>query len=697
MALKTILPSQFTKVLSALNDPDTIYVIPSFQRPYAWDEKQIKDLLNDMEKASRTGDGSHYLSALHLIPVQFDKDDDPLVGFVGDAKDILREVMIDNQLQKRPNGNTVKVYAVIDGQQRLTTLFLLAHIYFASTAVSSSKSFLETEFENGKKIPRLIQNPTKDHNFMMSLISDIWKSGLYSPIHHSKRLESKSQESLLENVKEMKAWADSHLKALNFLKSDNFKTSAIELEANYGLTSFMTLNDRGKPLSVLEKLKALMLQFVYDASQEDPSVPGSKDLIVRLHSVFGKIYEVINECQHTKLFSKKNGDNKMVRLLSCYVRLTSDSKAIWQGAEEAYDSFFRHELFDKKLADVPKIVENWCNCIDEVREQLDDLNSYLNGSHSSTNSLHFPSSCSLADDYKVTLLSLELQPHLLALLLKFRALHNKEWHERFRINSTLFSLDPIHALLDDVKRRAGAKVPDSLMKYLNKLLDSDVQPKTEISMLEVVERMQILDWNIGSRRYQGFVNWCHATFNLTLPDDFVNKWFTWRSPDDFVYNLLHSHNDNTNCRFLLKEYERSMGADLHFDLPPNISTKKIELEHVFAQNIDDKTSFTGFKSFGIKDREEFDREVLWRSGNFTWLSKDANASLGNKSPDIKGPHYCDCHEHPSGSGKNVCSQIAITKKLGEELTALGSAYDAMRFQIEGRCAELALFAVERFC
>ena len=82
MALRPILPTDFITVLNALNDPDTVYVIPSFQRPYAWDKgHQVEDLLLDMNKASKTK-GQHYLSALHLIPLNPESPDDRLAEFV---------------------------------------------------------------------------------------------------------------------------------------------------------------------------------------------------------------------------------------------------------------------------------------------------------------------------------------------------------------------------------------------------------------------------------------------------------------------------------------------------------------------------------------------------------------------------------------------------------------------------------------
>jgi hypothetical protein len=219
-------------------------------------------------------------------------------------------------------------------------------------------------------------------------------------------------------------------------------------------------------------------------------------------------------------------------------------------------------------------------------------------------------------------------------------------------------------------------------------------------MLEVVERLQLLDWNLGSRRHQTFVYRCADTFGYTDPDAFVRSWVAWRSADDFIYNILFTYND-PNVRYLLKEYERSRGGNLHFDIPRSISTNTIALEHIFAQRMDSEPSFEpegGFAKFGIANRSEYDNKLLWRSGNFTWLSQTANDSLGNLSPNVKGTDYRQCRGHglTPGRGENVCSAIAITKKIGEELAGLGTAYRCFRMYVEARCAELALFAVRRF-
>ena len=61
------------------------YIVPIYQRDYAWTDKQIEQLLEDISSAQ----GNYYLGTLIV------------------------------------NKNEQNIYEVIDGQQRLTTLYLL--------------------------------------------------------------------------------------------------------------------------------------------------------------------------------------------------------------------------------------------------------------------------------------------------------------------------------------------------------------------------------------------------------------------------------------------------------------------------------------------------------------------------------------------------------------------------------------------
>lgn len=79
-----------TKELKLITNPDTKFFIPSYQRGYRWDTRQVEDLLDDLFEFMELKNGGKYC----LQPVV---------------------------VKKMENGD----WEVIDGQQRLTTIFII--------------------------------------------------------------------------------------------------------------------------------------------------------------------------------------------------------------------------------------------------------------------------------------------------------------------------------------------------------------------------------------------------------------------------------------------------------------------------------------------------------------------------------------------------------------------------------------------
>lgn len=87
------------------------FVIPSYQRGYRWEEKQVVDLLDDIcEFAKQDKEDSYYLQPLVVKPCKWSVADD---------------MQID-------------AWEVLDGQQRLTTLKLILMFIFEASKLSSS-------------------------------------------------------------------------------------------------------------------------------------------------------------------------------------------------------------------------------------------------------------------------------------------------------------------------------------------------------------------------------------------------------------------------------------------------------------------------------------------------------------------------------------------------------------------------------
>ncbi|KJY89721.1 DUF262 domain-containing protein [Pseudoalteromonas piscicida] len=108
--------------LNKIFDGGYQFSIPSYQRPYVWSDDDVLLLFNDVKTACENGD-EHY--------------------FIG--------TVLSSKLQSK----TGLVYELIDGQQRTTTLMLIA-IAFKAAGVKSDLNELAVYMpESGKAIPRL--------------------------------------------------------------------------------------------------------------------------------------------------------------------------------------------------------------------------------------------------------------------------------------------------------------------------------------------------------------------------------------------------------------------------------------------------------------------------------------------------------------------------------------------------------------
>ncbi len=78
-----------------------VFEIPSYQRGYAWQERQLKDFWNDLEHVSKLGNQFHYMHSLTL-----------------------RE--LENEFEN-------SAFEIIDGQQRLATSLILLGLLAKTT------------------------------------------------------------------------------------------------------------------------------------------------------------------------------------------------------------------------------------------------------------------------------------------------------------------------------------------------------------------------------------------------------------------------------------------------------------------------------------------------------------------------------------------------------------------------------------
>jgi hypothetical protein len=119
---------------------DKKFFIPSYQRGYRWDAQQVKDLLNDItnftpEKIDNSQDETWYC----LQPL------------------VVKEC-IDEAKQKYKLDQEKKWFEVIDGQQRLTTIFLIGHYINEMWRGRDKDSEIELKYQTRDKSTEFLYN-----------------------------------------------------------------------------------------------------------------------------------------------------------------------------------------------------------------------------------------------------------------------------------------------------------------------------------------------------------------------------------------------------------------------------------------------------------------------------------------------------------------------------------------------------------
>ncbi|MGL2641720.1 DUF262 domain-containing protein [Helicobacter pylori] len=192
-----------------------VFEIPSYQRGYAWQMRQLKDFWNDLEHVSKLGDKFHYMHSLTLRGLENELED--------------------------------SAFEIIDGQQRLATSLILLGLLAKITQNKDPKySLINLELVLSYKYYglneafRAIMEEEKDlERFQTSFYAK-------NLIDAYAFFKEKISDTPMETLEKM---FDALIKKMLF--------SVVGLNDNRidPFSSFETINNRGKDLSTLELLK----------------------------------------------------------------------------------------------------------------------------------------------------------------------------------------------------------------------------------------------------------------------------------------------------------------------------------------------------------------------------------------------------------------------------------------------------------
>ena len=255
-------------IRALFSDKKTDFLIPDYQRPYAWGEKECQTLWDDL--------------FLFAFPENncdsFDSENEeyflgPIVMFKHDGK-----------------------MEIIDGQQRLTTLMLLLRAFYAKYGSMKNDKALKTSKFIEQCIWKTDEYGDSDKTVLKinSEVSTEKEKGEFLNILKTGAALNNSQSNYAINYRFFQE------KIVNFLDQypdwfslfplrimNNCILLPIEAESqDTALRIFSTLNDRGKPLSDSDIFKAQFYKYYSSHGEKDSFIMKWKDLEALCDSIF---------------------------------------------------------------------------------------------------------------------------------------------------------------------------------------------------------------------------------------------------------------------------------------------------------------------------------------------------------------------------------------------------------------------------
>ncbi len=234
-----------------------VFEIPSYQRGYAWQIRQLKDFWNDLEHVSKLGDKFHYMHSLTL-----------------------RE--LENEFES-------SAFEIIDGQQRLATSLILLGLLAKTTknenySLANLKSILSYNFYY-HDIGEAFRAITEEED-LEKFKTSFYAKNLISAYEFFKEKTSNITNPTLNKL------LDALTKKMLF--------SVVELNDDRidPFSSFETINNRGKDLSTLELFKNRLHFVAHKICDEKEEL---ENLQKKINDTYAIIYYDLRQFKDTHL------------------------------------------------------------------------------------------------------------------------------------------------------------------------------------------------------------------------------------------------------------------------------------------------------------------------------------------------------------------------------------------------------------
>ena len=510
------------------------FEIPKYQRGYAWEIQNIRELFEDVVESIESN-SNHYIGTIVLSKSE---DDD-------------------------------EKFYVVDGQQRITTTTLIISALIKKLT-EKDQAYYERFYLKEDERYRLTPL-NRDCKFL----TDLLDSKVGEP-------QNKSQRYLKEAYEEIKFKVEKIDDKLKFLKSVE-KLEVMEFVENSegdAIRIFQTVNDRGKPLSNMEKAKSLLIYFSNRYLD--------KKLDNQINDCFSDIFEIYDDIKHlgeelniTLIKNKEFNEDNLMRY-----HFVSYSDENYDPTASYVLQFLKNKLTNFRNTST---TENYQEIEDFINSYTESLKSFFE------NCKNVIERAKTEPKYFKLFVVLNLSATLYPLIVKLESLKLLDKN----LETKNYEKFTFYDLIELIEVRV----------YKTRATD----PKADISRLV---------FDIDKKRPIDIQNWL--------------LWFNgrWMSKEEFQSRMYGWIFGNRALNHIFINYSESLQKkEYKISELIAISTKNPNIEHILAQ-----TPTFAPRALGFKNKEDF-IDFEHNLGNLTILERSLNSSIQNKSAIDKVEAY----------------------------------------------------------
>ena len=659
-----MIKSALTQTLSELFNGKNLWLIPTFQRPYAWDVGiEAKRLFDDVIQANSRAISDYYISPIHVIEVSKDQAGKKLLeDYIDEDLGLDLDFITDKSSHTLLRGITesFKTYLIIDGQQRLLTSYIALFLAGRIQNITNGSSM---------HIPLVVPGSIEELAELKSQISS--RVSLGGTSRAARKIANMFEAGAIPG----------HIlnKTIGHYFASNVQLLRVVMDANAALGSFLTLNDRGKKLTTLETFKAHAL-YLLDIMDVKPTGITTKVL----HNAFGSVYRSLDQDQSVL------DDEKVVQMFGCsnignvtikqteapgwgaqnwydnYISIQSSVSSDWSNRLSAIADFNNHVIALKSSTTLPYVLANGRSINEEIEVAFDRFHP----DHRVLTIVHL-----IIDKYKISLTD----------ICGSIALDNRGLQTDL---NTLISILRGKCLSPNLTLASQAHFSSWLTQISNDV-DSVLPNETRnITLLQLAYML-----NLIKVKPSQFITCIHNILNSkTLADALssVEHYLRANKGRGYVLDFVYGWNNdrNSDAYRLVLDFEASKGR--HWPI-----SGQDEVEHIFAAN--GYSSLGNALAYGFSLQSQYD-ELVASIGNILPLEKRLNASIGKKAPIDKANYYIS-QSLVSGTsvlplGMSAIAYSPSAVEVGNRLSCLGYDYAAHKLLVELRTLELAAFALK---